>query len=527
MTNKINILFFIIIAIYSILGLQLIWNIPYTYPFGGPDEAMHISMAEYISKHLSWPHWDSKELLRNAYGVSYSTGSSIVYWIHGIFYKIFEYHRMGSFFLLILYLLLTTFFFIKNKISGLILLAALLPQTLFVFSYVNSDGGTILTALLFGVSIGLFLHDSYNKKYLLLLFFFAGLTVTARQHLWAVSFFSFLFILFYKRDVIKYYYKQNRSIIILSLFLALLPASWWFVTSFISNDGDILGVFTNVKSIKMFSTGDLPSLARDWKDFSVYPFLKGTLISLYANWGWLSLNLPSYAYWIIGIIFTISAILLYKFINKPIKVFIAFVIIINFILMIIYSVFYDYQAQGRYLFPSIYIAIGLLSFYFLKKDINSKKLQLVLMVFIFLNLLFTIKLTLENYSNIFLKEPEIKQKTTYSFYPDAKLNIDKLEIVKNKLFISGWAYDKKTDTPFSKISFILEHKDIQYEIPLKKQERIDIVNAFKNPHLKKAGFLVKNITLKQIEKGAYEFYFIAHKNNKDYVISKKMKTRVK
>ena len=62
----------------------LIWHIPYTFPFGGPDELMHLSMADYISKHLSWPRWDSLEVVRNDYGVSYNAGGSIVYWLHGL-----------------------------------------------------------------------------------------------------------------------------------------------------------------------------------------------------------------------------------------------------------------------------------------------------------------------------------------------------------------------------------------------------------------------------------------------------------
>ena len=163
-TTYVNILFILLIIAYAFLGQLLIWEIPYSFPFGGPDELMHLSMADYIAQHLSWPQWDSKEVVRNAYGVSYSAGGSIVYWLHGLSYKIFGHHRIGAFLLLLVYLALTIFMYRKNKLSGFLLLAGLLPQTLFIFSYVNSDAGTIVTALLLGISVGFFVTGEDKIK---------------------------------------------------------------------------------------------------------------------------------------------------------------------------------------------------------------------------------------------------------------------------------------------------------------------------------------------------------------------------
>ena len=59
----INTLFILLIIAYAILGYFLLWELPYTFPFGGPDEPMHLSMANYIAEHLSWPQWDSKEVI--------------------------------------------------------------------------------------------------------------------------------------------------------------------------------------------------------------------------------------------------------------------------------------------------------------------------------------------------------------------------------------------------------------------------------------------------------------------------------
>ncbi len=352
---------FIIVSIFYIILVQLlIWNIPYTFPFGGPDELMHISMAEYISKHLSWPNWDSTELIRNAYGVSYSTGSAIVYWIHGLSYKIFNHHRIGSFVLLLVYLYITTLIYKKNKIAGFFLLASLFPQTLFIFSYVNSDGGTIISALALGLSVGLFILDKDSKKNLYLLMFFAGFAITARQHLWAIAFITLLWAIIYKYNIIC---KYNKKTLLLAILIALIPASWWFITSYFANDGDILGVFTNAKSILKFSKEGLPSLGKDWNNFSINTFFQATLISIYGNWGWLSISLNDYEYIFIAIAVTIITIVLFKNVNKKIFLFTILLVIFNFIFMIVYSIFYDYQAQGRYLYPSIYVCAGIIAIY--------------------------------------------------------------------------------------------------------------------------------------------------------------------
>ena len=116
-TTFVNTIFILFIIVYFFLGQYLLWNIPYTFPFGGPDEPMHLSMAEYIAKYLSWPQWDSTEVARNAYGVSYSPGGSIVYWLHGLSYKLFGHHRIGGYLLLLAYLLLSIIAYQKKSTS--------------------------------------------------------------------------------------------------------------------------------------------------------------------------------------------------------------------------------------------------------------------------------------------------------------------------------------------------------------------------------------------------------------------------
>ena len=41
-----HLLFAVLLFSYAGLGWWLLWHIPYSFPFGGPDELMHLSMAD-------------------------------------------------------------------------------------------------------------------------------------------------------------------------------------------------------------------------------------------------------------------------------------------------------------------------------------------------------------------------------------------------------------------------------------------------------------------------------------------------
>lgn len=507
----IHTIFILSILAYIVLGQVLLWNIPYTYPFGGPDEPMHLSMAEYIAKYLSWPQWDSTEVARNAYGVSYSPGGSIVYWLHGLSYKLFGHHRIGAYLLLLFYLLLSTIAYKKNQLAGFLLLAGLLPQTLFTFSYINSDTGTIIAALLFGMSVGLFLTGEDNRKNFFILLFFAGLTITAKLHLWAIAFLTLVWAVVYKRKVL---YAYNKKIWLLAILIGLIPASWWFITSFLANDGDILGIFTSAKAIAKFGTPDLPSLARAWVDFSMSDFLNSTLISLYANWGWMTLRLEHYEYVLVSIVTILTTVSLYKKLDKKIFIFFIMLLLANFAFMIVYSVAYDYQAQGRYLFPSLYIILGMITAILINKKIFSKMLLSLLILLSMQNVYYSSKLTLFSYVDIFLEKPTLWSDTPVEKYNEnAKFHIDGFQISEGKLSMRGWAYDTAKNSAFDTIYLVLKKENTYYKVNLQADSRPDVAAAFGNSHLDASGFSAKLIDLQMLPKGIYDYLFAVRLDN--------------
>jgi len=512
---SIDILFTLILLAYAVLGWFLVWHIPYTFPFGGPDELMHLSMADYIAKHLAWPQWDSTEVVRNAYGVSYSSGGSMVYWLHGLSYRLFGEHRIGAFILLLLYLALSIWAYRKNTIAGFLMLAGMLPQTLFIFSYVNSDGGTIITALLLGMSVGFYVTGERKPAHFMLFFFFAGLAVTARQHLWAIAFLTFVWTLVYTR---RTWLNYPKKFWLFALLLALLPASWWFITSYLANAGDILGVFINAKSIAKFGDPDLPSLARAWSDIQLSDFLPATLVSLYGSFGWTSLPLKPYEYFSAAAVIIAITILLYRKIDKPLFFFFVLLVSANLGFMLVYSTFYDYQPQGRYLFPSIYIVLGMITTIAIEKKLFSKLLLALLILLSLQNVYFSTKLSLFSYVDDLLEKPTRLAALPSKKYALALHHIDRLKVVDDKLFLKGWIFDRQAGKPFPVTKLILLKDGQAYAITLEKRERPDVAAAFQNPALDMAGVGADMIGVKQLPRGIYDVMFMVTVNGEPQVI---------
>ena len=309
----------------------------------------------------------------------------------------------------------------------------------------------------------------------------------------------------YKRKVI---YTYDKKIWFLALSLALLPASWWFITSYLANAGDILGVFTNAKSIMQFGNPELPSLARDWSQLSLMDFLHGTLISLYASWGWMSLSLESYEYILVTIVSVGIIVLVYKKIDKKIFIFFCMLLLTNFSFMLLYSVAYDYQAQGRYLFPSIYIILGMLSTILFNTKVFSKILLTLFILLSVQNVYFSTKLTLFSYVDVFLEKPILWENPPQLKYnKNAKFNIDGFQVTDGKLSIRGWAYNSAINNTFDTMYLVLKNNTTYYRIALQKESRPDVAHAFSNKQLDSSGFTAKLIDLQILPKGTYTYLF--------------------
>jgi len=286
---------------------------------------------------------------------------------------------------------------------------------------------------------------------------------------------------------------------VIAFLLGLLPASWWFITSFLANDGDILGVFTNAKSIAKFGNPDLPSLARAWDNISLTNFLKSTFISLYANWGWMSLPLKSFSYAVVSITVVLIMTVLWRFIDKRVYIFFILLLLTNIGFMLLYSTFYDYQAQGRYLFPSVYIIVGMISTILVIRKVFSKRLLLLLVLLSALNVYFSARLTLTSYVDFFWERPVLWSNPQKYYDTNAALQIDQIQIIDGKLMMRGWTFDRKLGKAFDKVDLILKHGNEFYKASLQEEVRPDVASVFKNDKLRSSGFSAKMIDLRNMK----------------------------
>ena len=307
-------------------------------------------------------------------------------------------------------------------------MAFILPQTIFVFSYVNSDSGTILAALLFGLSIAYFMYGTKDLKSFYLLFFFAGFTITSRQHLWPISFIALLITIFFEYRTIL---KNKKYQWLIALLIAIIPAMWWFITSYHANEGDFIGFFTTTrKSYIKFGNHNLPFLGVPWNKFDILYFAKITLGSLYGTWGWMSIwiNYSRYEY-IIFFMFLSLIISLYKYLEKKIFVFSVILILVNFLFMMIYSISYDYQPQGRYLFPSVFVICGISAGMIIKSTKVFDKLNIILIIFILMNISFSVNLASHYYIPYSQNKPVLlKENPPKIFYSKSAYTIDNFSI---------------------------------------------------------------------------------------------------
>jgi len=345
-------------ALLALAGfvVALVSNLTYLWPYGGNDEPMHLSMAHYIAEHLAWPPWDSAETERFM-GISYATSPSLNYWFEGLLLKSTGYDRLSQLLLFCVCLSVFVCAARKNPLAGLLALALIVPQAVFVFSYLNSDAWTATVALLLGVAVDAFVANPTKTKNIVALFAAAAACLTCRYHLWAIGFVAFAVPLLSRLRLLM---KENPRALIAATAIGLAIASWWPVTSFLANDGDPIGFSAARSERLLFAQPHDPSFMMVAPRFDPADFAERLGKSLYGWWGWSTIALP-YIYYkaalLIGLPLAGFAILRHSHRAG----LIVLLLLVNLGLMLWRASTYHYVLwQGRYLFPALFISIGIL-----------------------------------------------------------------------------------------------------------------------------------------------------------------------
>lgn len=329
-------------------------NLPYLFPIGGNDEPLHLSMANYIATHLKWPRWDSPELLRY-FGTSYASDSSFNYWIEGLLIRWTDQTRWSPRLLFAVYLAVLAPIAWRSPVVGLFGLAAVTPQVLFIFSYVNSDAWTTVVALLLGIAAARFYVQPTGTSSVVFLFVTGAACLTCRPHMWVIGCLTFSVVLLSR---VRMVLDENPRSLLAAVLPALVVGGWWPVTSFIANDGDFIGRTTAEMARVKFAVLDPPLAGLDESEISVVDFSSTAGTSFYGRWGWGTIALYPVQYQLAALIglplliFALTRSKAYWGLFVPL-------FLVNASLMYFAGLRFGPAIwQGRYLYPTFFVVLG-------------------------------------------------------------------------------------------------------------------------------------------------------------------------
>jgi len=382
-----------LIYIFILFIIILFWSIkaPYNY---GPDEYMRYKIPEYIYNHNKLPLPDNQEVIVTEFNASYAYYPTQLPAItSSIFMKITSLITTNNTALIIAARFTsvisgTIFIIFITKILHLtikdkkirwigIFISSLIPQFIFLSSYVNNDSCALMASSIIVYSWIKGLKENWNLKNSLTLAI--GIIICALSYYNAYGWILFSIIIFTlshlkktKNNIIfnyKHFFKYGTIISIITL----LSISYFFIRNYQINNGDILGINSFLNACEEGAIDSLkPSLRNTPQNLNMtylemlttsyygnHSWLLSTYTSFIGNFGYLQYKLPIFIYigyiililiGIIGYLLKIKEIIINK---KQLLLNISLIscLIIPIILSLKYSYTTDYQPQGRYIYP--------------------------------------------------------------------------------------------------------------------------------------------------------------------------------
>jgi len=248
------------IAMMGCLLFFLAWVLPFN---GGPDEAARYLVPKYIYKHGTLPHGGDPEIRMKIWGISYAFHPILPYIIGGYLMKAVGLFNssdhallMAARFVNILigmgfywYVLQISRVLFKRNVFRVyfVALLALLPQLLYLFVYVNTDGIALFSTamILYYWLVGLERRWDRGSCTGLAI----GVSCCALSYFNAYGFALFSVILF-AGSLIVFYGRRGvkeciRIILQRGIFITaivFLLSGWWFIRCAVLYDGDFLGL---------------------------------------------------------------------------------------------------------------------------------------------------------------------------------------------------------------------------------------------------------------------------------------------
>lgn len=425
----------IIIFVIYIFSLCFTMSIKTDYN-SAPDEEMKYDVCRYIYNNSKLPHGGDESIRDEKYGISYAFTPILSYIISAVFMRIFDVFSNDFFTLVtsarfVSVLCITGYAYMCIKISEklfkgiyrwlFVAFCTLLPQLLYLGSYINNDSFALLTISIIIYAWLLGMETQWNWKSCIILGIGIGLCMMAYYNAYGYILTSMIiyFVSCYIKKVnFKEFLKKGFSI----AGIAFLIAGWWFIRSFIIYDGDFLGINIQREYAQEYAIEELKPTNRVTPANQGYSlkymlkdmyWLKITKSSFIGHFGWVSVMMKPNIYTIyetiaqIGLIGIVLGILIdiikattknkkqimeneIKVKKEKILLHIIFIsnIIITIGLSIYYSYYMDFQPQGRYIMPMVipfmyYLVLGIKNIFdIIVKNEKIKNIVLTILILI-------------------------------------------------------------------------------------------------------------------------------------------------
>lgn len=377
----------VMLAVF-VFGLCLAWAIAQPYN-SAPDEEMKYDVCRYLVEHGKLPHGGEESIRNPIWGISYAFTPILSYMISAIFMKIAMIFSADEFVIVVAarmvsVICMTLLSIVCMKISEKLfkgpykwlftMLVVLLPQMVFLGSYINNDSLALLSIGIIVYAWILGLERKWDIKSCILLAVGIGICALSYYNAYGYilcSIFIYLITAFRERTTIKAV--LSKGLLIFAIAFAI--AGWWFIRNFIIYDGDFLGMNTSNEYAEMYAMDAYkPSKIQNPvnRGVSLYQMLvrenwiRMTVLSFIGLFGYMSIIMNRLIYDVymiqffvgaIGILFVFKDFIFSKekrnFKNIIFNVIFIISIIIPWILSIYYSYFSDFEPQGRYIMPMI------------------------------------------------------------------------------------------------------------------------------------------------------------------------------
>lgn len=448
--HRLELLFVLVMGCF-LFGLS--WILPFDQ---GPDEKMRYMIPDYIYRHGTLPAGYDPEVTSRIWGISYAYQPILPYIFGGYLMKLVGLFTTGDKALLMAARLINVligmgFYWYVLQISKKLFrkgifrvfftaLLALLPQLLYLFVYVNTDGIAMLSSAMLICYWLEGLESHWDRRSCTRLA--VGVSVCALSYFNAYGYALFSIVLFVVSLTVQYAKRGIKECMQMILkrgsyitVLVFVMAGWWFIQCAILYDGDFLGMKIQDQYAEIYAQEDFkPSVKKSLKEQEVpltqmlvneeeggMEWIRTTWRSFIGYFGYYKYALGLDIYEIHKRLFALGAVGIFlkilvwflKYLRRilfpdsrsglgyadpgtvgekihPIEFFVlqfsfGCCIIIPVVLSLYYSYMSDFQPQGRYIMPMViplmyFVTVGIERFVTL---FFGKWMQYVMMVPLF------------------------------------------------------------------------------------------------------------------------------------------------